>query len=202
MFGVRFDVLKPGRGLGAAGGSSAAGRIGACTAVAALLLVAACAPEVRVSTTPPFYRNLASPTAVVDAASAVEFISAYRRNNGLPPVEVDPVLEVEARRKAQLMAARDDVKAGLTPGRTLERQLAEIGYRTPHAVENTSAGYRTFAEAFSGWRESGGHNANLLDPKVTRIGIATAYSPRSKYKVFWNLILAAPPEAAAPATGS
>jgi hypothetical protein len=27
---------------------------------------------------------------------------------------------------------------------------------------------------------------------ATRMGIATAYSPKSKYKVFWALILAAP----------
>jgi uncharacterized protein YkwD len=169
----------------------------ACAAAA----VAACAPEPKISVTPPFYRNLGSPTAQVDAASSLEFINAYRRNNGLPPLAIDPALEQEARRKALLMAARDDVKAGLTPGRTLEYDLAQVGYVTPHAVENTSAGYRTFAEAFSGWRESGKHNANLLDPRVTRMGIATAYSPTSKYKVFWNLILAAPPSAT-PAAGS
>jgi hypothetical protein len=28
---------------------------------------------------------------------------------------------------------------------------------------------------------------------VTRLGIAAVYSPGSKYKVFWTLILAAPP---------
>jgi hypothetical protein len=29
---------------------------------------------------------------------------------------------------------------------------------------------------------------------VTRMGIAAVYSPNSKYKVFWTLILAAPDE--------
>jgi hypothetical protein len=32
----------------------------------------------------------------------------------------------------------------------------------------------------------------MLNRGVTRIGIATAYAPASKYKVFWALILAGP----------
>ena len=36
------------------------------------------------------------------------------------------------------------------------------------------------------------HRANMLNKGVTRMGIAAIYSPKSKYKVFWTLILAAP----------
>jgi hypothetical protein len=32
----------------------------------------------------------------------------------------------------------------------------------------------------------------MLRRDVTQIGIAAAYSPRSKYKVFWALVLASP----------
>ena len=60
------------------------------------------------------------------------------------------------------------------------------------AVENISAGYHTLAEAFSGWRDSPPHRANMLKDGVTRIGIAAVYTPNSKYKVFWALILATP----------
>jgi len=59
-------------------------------------------------------------------------------------------------------------------------------------VENVSAGYHTLAEAFSGWRDSPPHRANLLNRGVSRLGIAAAFSPNSKYKVFWALILAGP----------
>jgi uncharacterized protein YkwD len=31
----------------------------------------------------------------------------------------------------------------------------------------------------------------LLDSRATRIGIATAYAPNSKYKVYWALAVAA-----------
>jgi uncharacterized protein YkwD len=48
------------------------------------------------------------------------------------------------------------------------------------------------AEAFSGWRDSPPHRANMLKPGVTRMGIAAVYAPNSKYKVFWTLIMASP----------
>ena len=55
-----------------------------------------------------------------------------------------------------------------------------------------SAGYHTLAEAFSGWRDSPPHRANMLQSGVTKMGIAASYAPNTKYKVFWALILAAP----------
>jgi uncharacterized protein YkwD len=92
--------------------------------------------------------------------------------------------------QSQAMAARNkmdhDVKA------PLEKRLGSSGYPAKLAVENVSAGYHTLAEAFSGWRGSPPHRANMLRNGVTRMGIAAAYAPQSKYKVFWALILAAP----------
>ena len=65
---------------------------------------------------------------------------------------------------------------------------ARMGFPEPAA--NLSAGYHTLAEAFSGWRDSPSHNAVMLDPTATRMGIATAYAPGSKYKVYWALLVA------------
>ena len=160
--------------------------------LAVALLVVGCAEEPS-TTIPSFYRNLGTSTALVDSAMAANMISAYRANNGLAPVTVDPVLEQVAADQARIMAARDNVNASLDDSRDLEDRLTRAGYTTTRAVENVSAGYRTLAEAFSGWRESKSHNAKLLDPAVRRIGIATAYAPTSKYQVYWSVILAADP---------
>ena len=54
---------------------------------------------------------------------------------------------------------------------------------------------RTTPGRFSGWRDSPPHRANMLKSGVTRMGIAAVYTPNSKYKVFWALILAAPDDA-------
>src|SRR5437762_982198 len=70
------------------------------------------------------------------------------------------------------------------------RRLNASGYPATLAVENVSAGYHTLAEAFSGWRDSPPHRANMLKNGVTKLGIAASYAPNTKYKVFWTLILA------------
>jgi uncharacterized protein YkwD len=72
----------------------------------------------------------------------------------------------------------------------LTARLDRAGYQKSAAVENVSAGYDTMAEVFSGWRQSPPHNANMLAPRMHRMGIAAASNPQTRYKVFWSLMLA------------
>ena len=137
---------------------------------------------------PSFYVSMASEGATVDAATAASMISGYRGNNGLPAVEVDPELMRMAMDHAAAMAARDKVER--TAGREFTGRLATAGFDGKGAVENVGAGYHTLAEAFSGWRDSPPHRANMLKGGVSRLGIAAVYAPQSKYKVFWALIMA------------
>ena len=121
---------------------------------------------------PSFYQDLAGPAATLDAAAAQSMISGYRHNNGLDAVTLDPELMRLANEQASAMA--------------------EAG-KLDHAVARPFLDH-TLAEAFSGWRDSPPHRANMLNASVTRMGIAAVYTPKSKYKVFWALILAAPDE--------
>lgn len=134
------------------------------------------------------YVNMAAPGARLDAGAAASMISQYRQNNGLAAVEVDPDLMRLAETQSQAMAAANkmdhDVKAPLA------KRLNGSGYPATLAVENVSAGYHTLAEAFSGWRDSPPHRANMLKNGVTKLGIAASYAPNTKYKVFWTLIMA------------
>lgn len=139
---------------------------------------------------PGFYRSMASADAKLDAEGAASMISGYRQNNGLGTVSIDPVLMRLAEEQAHAMAARDKLDHSLT--KPFAERLRAGGYDAKMAVENISAGYHTMAEAFSGWRDSPPHRANMLQTGVTRMGIAAAYAPGSKYKVFWAMILAAP----------
>jgi uncharacterized protein YkwD len=150
----------------------------------AALALAACAEAPRPAPTPSFYLSLASATARVDPAAARDIISAYRRNRGLPPLALDAGLQAAAEAEAQAMAAADRPSSA----EVLKRRLAASGVPGPDA--NLSAGYHTLAEAFSGWRESREHDRVMLDPAATRLGIATAYAPGSKYKVYWALVVA------------
>jgi uncharacterized protein YkwD len=159
----------------------------AAAALTVTLLLAGCASEAPLET-PAMYVNMADPGAKLDAAAAASMISQYRGNNGLAAVAVDSDLMRLAEAQSGGMAAQNkldhDVKAPLA------KRLAAGGYPATVAVENVSAGYHTLAEAFSGWRDSPPHKANMLKSGVTKLGIAAIYAPNTKYKVFWTLILA------------
>ena len=161
----------------------------AIIAILGLLALAGCAEEVPVEQ-PTMYSNMADGGAKLDPQAAASMISLYRQNNGLGAVVVDPELMKIAETQSQAMASRNkldhDVKA------PLPKRLTAAGYPATLAVENVSAGYHTLAEAFSGWRDSPPHRANMLQNGVTKLGIAASYAPNTKYKVFWTLILAAP----------
>jgi uncharacterized protein YkwD len=156
-------------------------------AIVLTLLLVGCAAEAPVQE-PSMYANMANPGAKLDTIAAATMISQYRQNSGLGTVEVDPELVRLAETQSLAMASQNkldhDVKAPLA------RRLNASGYPANVAVENVSAGYHTLAEAFSGWRDSPPHNANMLKNGVTKLGIAASYAPNTKYKVFWTLILA------------
>lgn len=157
---------------------------------AATVLLAGCAAY-ELEKSPPFYESLARPGAEVNVAAAASLLSDYRRANGLPAIEPDQTLNAVAKDQARRMAEVNQVTHD-PGGRGFTQRLSAGGYQASRAVENVGAGYHTLAEAFSGWRDSPSHNRNMLVPGATRFGIATAYAPASKYKVFWALVLAEP----------
>jgi len=149
----------------------------------ALLGVAGCTEPARTSQ-PAFYRDLGSASARVDANEARAMISAYRLNAGLNALALDPELVAAAQQEASAMAAADKP----AQAEAVKARLARGGQAGAEA--NLSAGYRRLAEAFSGWRDSPQHDRVMKTPGATRMGIATAYAPGSKYQVYWALILA------------
>ena len=160
----------------------------AAVAIAGLLVLGGCMADTKAPDQPTMYLSMANGGAALDPQAAASMISLYRQNNGLGAVAVDPDLMKLAEAQSQAMAARNkmdhDVKG------PLEKRLGSSGYPAKLAVENVSAGYHTLAEAFSGWRDSPPHKANMLKNGVTKLGIAATYAPNTKYKVFWTLILA------------
>lgn len=148
-------------------------------------LLAGCAGEGPATAgLPTLYLPLASNSAQLDTGAARDMISAYRRGRGEKPLTLDPELQRLAEAEAASMARADRPSKAQTVKGAVER----LGFSAANA--NLSAGYHTLAEAFSGWRDSPPHNAVMLDAKANRMGIATAYAPGSKYKVYWALLTA------------
>ena len=158
-------------------------------AILGLLVLGGCAGDVAPSSEQPsMYLSMADGGAKLDSAAAASMISLYRQNNGLGGVVVDPALMRLAEAQSSAMASRNKLDHDVTS--PLAKRLKANGYPATVAVENVYAGYHTLAEAFSGWRDSPPHRANMLKGGVTKLGIAASYAPNTKYKVFWTLILA------------
>jgi uncharacterized protein YkwD len=149
------------------------------------LLIGGCAD----SGVPAMYRSLAREDASIDATAARDLINQHRRQAGLAPLALDPALTAAAAAHAGDMASHDRVGHDISNGALADR-LAAQGIDFAAAAENVGAGYRTIADAVSGWRGSPPHNANMLRAEARRMGIAASYAPASKYKLFWSLIVA------------
>jgi len=167
------------------------GRAAGLLAALALASLCGCAADrVPPAGEPSMYVNMAAADAELDASAAAAMISGYRANNGLSAVTIDPELMMLADAQARAMASRDRLDHNVI--RDFAGRLSLAGYKSKAAAENIGAGYHTLAEAFSGWRDSPPHRQNMLLQGASRIGIAAAYAPKSKYRVYWALILAEP----------
>jgi uncharacterized protein YkwD len=153
-----------------------------------LFLLSACSTGSRQPVTP----------VSVDAGRTAGLVTAYRAENGLPPVGVDPRLTQAAIAQARAMGERDRI--GHRVAGPLPRRVSATGYDWGAAAENLGAGYPSLEAAMRGWKDSGEHRRNLLNPRVSEIGVAAvATPPGSKHRTYWALILAGPRRQPSPA---
>jgi uncharacterized protein YkwD len=118
---------------------------------------------------------LLATTALAEAEDAASLISQYRRAHGLPAVKTDAQLTAVAERQARAMAKRGVMDHNLA-GAFAERVAAvPVGA----AGENLAQGTKTWAETIQRWETSPGHNANLLLPDATHVGVAVAYNDQT-----------------------
>lgn len=153
--------------------------------VASLLALGACSQSVE----PGIYASLASNTARLNAEEARSIINDYRLSQGLAPLALDPLLMAEANAHSRDMAFQDKVGPDVSTRGDFDERLENAGIRRNTTAENVGAGYRTIAQAFSGWRGSPNHDKTLLLEDGRFMGIAASYNALSKYKVFWTLIV-------------
>ena len=163
----------------------------ALAALAALPL-AGCGGTTGTSSQPAFYTNLAQSGARLNEADARNMINGYRAANGAPEVQLSSALTTLARSYAAALASEARTAPAVRPDGRLKSRLISVGYNAAEVEESVTAGYHTFAEAFSGWRDSPPHRKVMLMQGATEMGIAAAYAPNTKYKVYWVLIMARP----------
>jgi uncharacterized protein YkwD len=94
------------------------------------------------------------------------------------------------------MIARDFFDHTNPDGQGLSERLAEVGYNWWTWGENIAAGYASPEAVMSGWMNSSGHRANILNCNFTEIGVGYAYAANDpgtvQYHHYWTQVLAKP----------
>ena len=115
-------------------------------------------------------------------AQFVDLLNIYRRSNGLNTLEVSRSGVITARWHAGDMIRRNYFSHTEPNGRTFSQRASNFGY--PSHAENIAAGHIEAIKTFCQWRNSPGHNANMLGRhRSTGIGLAVG---KSHYGAYWS----------------
>jgi uncharacterized protein YkwD len=151
------------------------------------------------------------PAAALDSEEQgfLGIINQYRAANGLGTLTLNGKLNDSARWMSQDMGAQNYFSHTDSQGRDPFVRMSAFGYGyNTWKGENLAAGVESAQAAFDLWKGSPGHNANMLNPNFTVVGIARAYGPASTFGWYWATDFGgqddppppqAPPPAAAPA---
>ncbi len=119
------------------------------------------------------------------AESPAEQISRFRLKHGEVKVVRDPTLDRIALEQARAMAAKDDLSHSVLG--PFNRRVAPAG--AGRAAENIAYGYDNFEKTLGQWIDSREHRNNLLLPKASRVGIASAKDASGK-RTYWAMVIA------------
>lgn len=147
---------------------------------------------------PPAYNHTPEQTVSSDADS-IEFtdinsyvqelfnlVNQYRIENHLPSLEESAKLTNVAKWMTDDMATNNYFSHTDSLGRNPFARMDSFGYYyNTWRGENLGAGFPDPETVFLGFKSSPKHNANMLNPNYTSIGLAVVYDFNSYYKWYW-----------------
>lgn len=116
-----------------------------------------------------------------------DLINAYRKSKGLRPLSLNAQLTAAAKAHAKDLARWDRISHYGSDGSNPWDRVKRAGYNARVVAENVGTGQVSFEEVLKGWKDSPGHNRNLLMTDVEHIGIAMVIEPNTEFKTFWTL---------------
>ena len=125
----------------------------------------------------------------LDPEKARELINAYRREKGLKPLKLNATLTEAAKSHSRDLAKWDRISHFGSDGSNPWDRVKRVGYNAKLAAENVGTGQASIDEVMKGWKESPGHNKNLLLTDAEHMGIALVQDPKTEFKTFWTLVI-------------
>lgn len=127
----------------------------------------------------------------LDAEKARALVNKYRADHKLKPLRLNAELTLAAKNHSRDLAKWDRISHFGSDGSNPWDRVKRAGYAARVAAENVGTGQITIEEVFKGWKESPGHNKNLLLADAEEMGIALVQEPKTEFKTFWVLVLGA-----------
>jgi uncharacterized protein (TIGR03437 family) len=128
-----------------------------------------------------------TPTLDAEELAFVTLINNYRAQNGLGALKVSIALTNASEWMSADMGQKNYFSHTDSLGRDPFTRMAAFGYAyNAWKAENIAAGYADAQNTFNQWKNSPGHNQNMLSPNYTVIGIARAYNGSSTYRWYWT----------------
>jgi uncharacterized protein YkwD len=131
-----------------------------------------------------------------DEKALLDLLNEARKKEKLPPLKVNAILTKVARLHSENMAKQEKMAHQLD-GKGVGDRTAAADYDYRVVRENLAAAEGdadspppTPKEIHDKWMESKGHRANLLDDRVTEVGIAIVVSKKGTY--YFTQVFATP----------
>jgi uncharacterized protein YkwD len=125
----------------------------------------------------------------LDPERARDLINQYRAEKKLKPLKLNAELTAAAKGHSRDLAKWDRISHYGSDGSNPWDRVKRSGYKAKLAAENVGTGQATFEEVLKGWKESPGHNKNLMLGDAEHMGIALVQDPKTEFKSFWTLVL-------------
>ncbi|RED54211.1 uncharacterized protein YkwD [Aestuariispira insulae] len=127
----------------------------------------------------------------------VKYVNLFRRQHGLPPLTINPVLNRAAQYHADDMAVKDYFDHTSPLGTGPGERAKSFNYRFYMVSENLAGGARDPRETVEQWKASkDGHREAMLDKRVSEIGVGYRYLPDDRGRVrlshYWAITMGQP----------
>jgi uncharacterized protein YkwD len=117
----------------------------------------------------------------------VQMINQYRQQNGVAPLSIDTSLQQAAEWMSRDMGENNYFSHTDSLGRDPFVRMCDFGYcYNTWKGENLAAGASSAESVFNLWKDSPGHNSNMLNGNYRVMGIARVHTPDSNFGWYWT----------------
>lgn len=131
------------------------------------------------------WKTALTETQLTEVQDVLQLVNEARANAGVSPLTLDPMLC----KAAQVRATECVTTFSHTrpDGTAYSTALSEQGVSASYVGENVATGYQDAQAVVSGWINSDGHRANILNSNYKHIGIGMAENTGTIYRGYsWS----------------